>query len=195
MLIPHLAMGEGLDAARRRTQSMEEAMAVGSAGHRSVTHQSDIELEAWAPTCERCLTEAVDALADCFVVPPRPQPSELVEWTHLDNDPENLLGYLLDWVVYHRRVFGRVPVTTDIERSSEWDLRFETADIDGSAPTEHAPESIYVRGISVRSEPDGWHCQATLDISTESAELACTPAPETTPRIQGLISQAARRTE
>ncbi|WP_181063071.1 archease [Nocardia nova] len=162
-------------------------MAVKSAGHRSSAREAEIELEAWAPTCEGCLCEAVDALVDCFVTPPRPAASEAIEWTHISNDPEDLLGYLLDWVVYHRRVFGRIPVTTSIERSNGWDIRFETADLSGS---EDALESVYVRTIGLQSARGGWHCDVSLDRSVESDELACTPAPEGIPRIQHVISSA-----
>lgn len=158
-------------------------------GHRAVTHESDIQLDAWAPTCERCLAEAVEALADHFVTTHRPQASELVEWTHLDHDPESLLGYLLDWVVYHHRVFARIPVATHIEHSNEWNIRVETAALNGTPLL----ESVYVRDVSVRPERGGWYCHATLDVGKETAELACTPAPESTPRIQRVISEATSR--
>ncbi|MBF6278472.1 MULTISPECIES: archease [Nocardia] len=156
------------------------------AGHTSSMREAEIGLEAWAATCERCLVETVDALVDCFVVGPRPCPSEVIEWTHMCHDPESLLGYLLEWVIYHRRVFARIPVVTSVEKASGWDIRLETADVSGRM--DDAPECVHVQAVDLRPEFGGWRCTVTLDASTESDELSCTPAPENTPRIQHVIS-------
>lgn len=45
------------------------------AGHRTVLHTADLRIEAWAPTREECLAEAVRGLAESFaaVAGRRPQ--------------------------------------------------------------------------------------------------------------------------
>ncbi|HEV8559398.1 MAG TPA: archease [Actinophytocola sp.] len=47
-------------------------MTVPSRGHRAVPHTADIRIEAWAPTREACLGEAVAALVESFADPATP---------------------------------------------------------------------------------------------------------------------------
>jgi SHS2 domain-containing protein len=162
-------------------------MEIRSAGHRSVVHTTDIEVEAWAPTCERCMVETVDALVDCFIVRPRPRPSESVEWSQPDNDPENLLADLLDGVVYHCEMFSQIPVTTTVDHPREWHIRFETADLDAAVRHGTAPEAVSLHDLRLRPQPGGWRCTAILDITTEPGGHACGPVPETS-RMQRIRS-------
>ena len=64
------------DALRSRTKlaRIRERLASGAGrGHRTVPHTADLRIEAWAPTREECLAEAVRGLVDSFaVVAPQP---------------------------------------------------------------------------------------------------------------------------
>ena len=48
---------------------LRERLAAGAGrGHRTVPHTADLRVEAWAPTREACLAEAVRGLVDRFAV-------------------------------------------------------------------------------------------------------------------------------
>ncbi len=155
-------------------------------GRRSVPRTTDLEIEAWAPTCERCIEQAVDALVDCFILQPRPEPSETVEWSHPGHHPENLLADLLDGVLYHVATLREIPVAISISRDGEWHIRFETAALAAADPRGTAPEFASLHSLRLRPDRGGWHCTAVLDTGPESTGRMGSRPPEDT-RIQHSI--------
>jgi len=135
------------------------------AGHRSVPHTADLRLEAWAPTRERCLAEAVRALVDSFIEHPLPQPASVAEWDLPVGHDENLLVELLEEVIYRMDVCGRVPVATDVAATATGlRIRFDMADLQQAVPCGPVPKAVSLHRIRLAPGPDGWRCAVTIDV-------------------------------
>ncbi len=135
------------------------------AGHRLAPHTADLRLEAWAPTREQCLTEAVAALVDSFLDRPIPQPDHAVEWDLPADRAENLLVRLLEEVIYQIDVFGRVPIATRISATPHGlHVRFDTADLETAVPAGPVPKAVALHELWFTPDPGGWRCAVTIDV-------------------------------
>ncbi|MFB9391821.1 archease [Streptomyces coeruleoprunus] len=134
-------------------------------GHRSVPHTADLRVEAWAPTREECLVQAVRGMCVSFLdlAGARPVRSRAVE-VRADRD-EDLLVELLDEVVYRLDTDGEVPVgvrLTPVPGGLRADLSMADA---GSLPvTGAAPKAVTLHELHLTSGPEGWSCSVTLDV-------------------------------
>ncbi|MTE13574.1 archease [Nocardia aurantiaca] len=136
-----------------------------TAGYRYIPHPADLCVEAWAPTQKQCLVQVVDALVDSFIERPRPRASEAIEWVLPDDQTENLLGTLLEEVIYQLEVHSRIPVATAIEREENgWRVRFEMADLDQATPCGAVPKAVSLHGMRLRPEGNRWRCVVTIDV-------------------------------
>ena len=80
----------------------------GDAGrsHRSIPHTADLRIEAWGPTREECIAEAVRGLVESFAVVAGRQPHGRA-WRHVTaRSDEDLLVALIDEVIYRVHVHG-----------------------------------------------------------------------------------------
>ncbi|GAA2430378.1 archease [Streptomyces macrosporus] len=134
-------------------------------GHRGVPHTADVRVEAWAPTREECLAQAVRGACASFLdltdaVPVRRRDVEV----RADTD-EDLLVALLDEVVYRLDTDGEVPVGVDLE-PVPGGLRagLRMADADALPVTGAAPKAVTLHGLRLAEGPDGWTCSVTLDV-------------------------------
>ncbi|WP_326598986.1 archease [Streptomyces sp. NBC_01803] len=141
------------------------------AGHRGVPHTADLRVEAWAPTREECLAEAVRGVVEAFVdvtgvvdgdAGGGGQPWETV--VRADDD-EDLLTGLMDELVYRLDTAGEVPLDVRAEAvpggvRAVW----RTADV-GALPLVGAvPKAVTLHGLAFGPGPDGWRCSVTLDV-------------------------------
>lgn len=135
------------------------------AGHRGVPHTADLRVEAWAPTREECLAQAVRGVCESFLdltgaVAVRRR--DIV--VPADRD-EDALAALLEEVVYWLDTEGEVPVEADLA-PDDGGLRGDLLMADaGALPvTGAAPKAVTLHGLTFRREPDGWVCSVTLDV-------------------------------
>lgn len=135
-------------------------------GHRTVPHTADLRLEAWAPTREGCLAEAVTALVESFAEPPHSSPASITERTIAASSDDDLLAAVLDEVIYRIDARGQLPVV--IEASPVADgvrLRFALHDVDAATPTGPAPKAVALHALRLSEERAGrWSCTAMVDV-------------------------------
>ena len=80
------------------------------AGHRTVPHTADLRIEAWAPTREECLAEAVRGLVDSFAAVAGRCPHHRAS-RHMTARPDaDLLVAVIDEVIYRLDADGEIPV-------------------------------------------------------------------------------------
>jgi SHS2 domain-containing protein len=122
-------------------------------------------MEAWAPTREECMAQAVRGVCASFldltgVIGGRRR--DVV--VRADRD-EDVLVALLDEVVYRLDTDGEVPVDVELApddggvRGVLW-----MADA-GSLPVTGAPpKAVTLHELAMTRSPDGWTCSVTLDV-------------------------------
>jgi SHS2 domain-containing protein len=136
------------------------------AGHRLLPHPADVIVEAWAPTPEACLTEAVRALVDSFadVTGGRRQGSHAV---HIDDAAwPDLLVAVLDEVIYLLDVSADVPLDARVARvpGAGLSLTFDTAPIADVEVVGSTPKGVSRSGLEFAPDDGLWRCRAIVDV-------------------------------
>ncbi|GDY32589.1 archease [Gandjariella thermophila] len=141
----------------------------GSArGHRALPHTADIRIEAWGPTREACLAEAVAAVVDGFAdtADLAGAPAVRAASADLDADTdEDALLAVLDEVIYLLDTEDAVPVTAEIERTAAGvRARMRLVSVRGLDLGGAIPKAVSLSGLSIGADGDRWSCTATIDV-------------------------------
>jgi SHS2 domain-containing protein len=134
-------------------------------GHELVAHTADEILEAWGPTREACLEEAVLGLVAGVAEVERDR-----WWWHrrvdLRGDDDDLLVALLEEVIYHLDVDGGVPVHVRVHpRDGGVVADLWLTDLHRVTTTGAAPKGVsYSRLVFGQVAPDRWRCRVTVDV-------------------------------
>lgn len=136
-------------------------------GHREIPHTADILLEAWAPTREECLAEAVTGLVASFVEIPDVPPVATTSVTLEGDTDEDLLLCLLDEVIYRLDTDGQVPVTVTVQPlpgPPGLQARLGLLDVTEETVVGAAPKAVTLHGLEFAPGPDGWRCIVIVDV-------------------------------
>lgn len=136
------------------------------AGHRTVPHTADVRIEAWAPSREQCVAEAVAGMVAAFARLTGDEPTDTVEFPVEAGADEDMLAAVLDEVIYRLDTTGQVPVEGQV-RAEGGDLRVQlrTTDVGRVDVVGAAPKAVSFHDL--RFAPDaggGWSCGVTLDV-------------------------------
>jgi SHS2 domain-containing protein len=135
------------------------------AGHRSVPHTADARVEAWAPTRERCVAEAVAALVDAFADVSKARPAAAEQFRVPAGPDEDMLVTVLDRVVYLIDTTGQVPVSADVRAADGGlDVRLGMADPQAVEVTGAAPKAVSLHELRFAAGEAGWSCAVTVDV-------------------------------
>ena len=136
-----------------------------AAGHRSVPHTADARIEAWAPTRERCVAEAVAAMVDGFADLAGAQPAGTVEFRVGPATDPDLLVSVLDRVILLMDTEGRLPAATDVRAADdELDVRLRMAGPDRIETVGAVPKAVSLHELRFDGGAAGWSCAVTLDV-------------------------------
>ena len=140
-------------------------MADSESGHQSVPHTADLRIEAWAPTRNGCIREAVLGTVESFLDTSSARPNHtLVRRLTADRD-DDLLVAVLDEVIYLLDTDGQAPVDIDVD-DLDGDVGVTFAMVDaGTLPQIGAvPKAVSLNELRLAREPTGWRCSVTLDV-------------------------------
>ncbi|MGP3982926.1 archease [Streptomyces sp. KR80] len=144
---------------------MAVPMARSARGHRAVPHTADIRLEAWAPTRDECIAEAVLGLVESFADVSRVRPARLVTVSVAEGPAEDMLLAVLDEVIYRLDVHGEVPVDIEADAADgSLDLRLAVADTDAVEPIGASPKAVSLHGLRFATDHARWSCSVTVDV-------------------------------
>jgi SHS2 domain-containing protein len=136
-------------------------------GHRSVPHTADLRIEAWGPTREDCIAEAVRGLVDSFAdvgVAGHQQATE----RHLTADSDaDLLAAAVEEVIYRLDTDGEIPAAVDVSRAGDGGIDVTLRAVDASTVeiTGAAPKAASLSGLTCAPDPSGrWSCAVTIDV-------------------------------
>lgn len=135
------------------------------AGHRGVPHTADARIEAWAPTRERCVAEAVAALVDGFADVTGAPPAGTVEFRVGPAADPDLLVSTLDRVILLMDTEGQLPASTDVRAADEGlDVRLAMAGPERVETFGAVPKAVSLHELRFDGGPEGWSCAVTLDV-------------------------------
>ena len=163
---------EQLDEISRRAEVEDELARIrerpGSrAGHRTVPHTADLRIEAWAPTREECLAEAVRGLVDSFAVVAGRPPSGRVRRHMTARLDEDLLVAVIDEVIYRLDADGQIPVSVTVRRAPDGGVVvfFALVPVAEAKITGAAPKAASLHDLRCAPDAAGrWSCAVTVDV-------------------------------
>jgi SHS2 domain-containing protein len=147
------------------TRSENEQMPERPAGHRSVPHTADARVEAWAPTRERCVAEAIAGLVETFADVSGARPAAAEDFQVPPGPDEDMLVAVLDRVVYLIDTTGQVPMNAGVSAADGgFGVRLELADPDAVEVTGAAPKAVSLHELRFAADEAGWSCGVTVDV-------------------------------
>lgn len=147
-------------------------------GYRWQRHTADLRLEAWAPSRETCLAQAVRGLVDSVAktagggARTARDPVATVEFEVGGETDEELLVGVLDEVIYRMDVTGQIPVTSTIRVGSRGlDVTCGMAEVgtpvavvrSGDVRT-GARRRAWLHEPRLSAGPDYWSCTVTVAV-------------------------------
>ncbi|BBY38552.1 hypothetical protein MMAN_26860 [Mycobacterium mantenii] len=140
-------------------------MAAQTSGHRSVPHTADLRIEAWAPTRDGCIREAVLGTVESFLDSTSAQPRR-IRLTRVTADrDDDLLVAVLDEVIYLLDTEGTVPVDVDLNGADGGvDATFVMVDATTLPQVGAVPKAVSLNDLRFSHGRHGWRCAVTLDV-------------------------------
>lgn len=138
-----------------------------SVGHRCLPHPADVILQAWAPTPEACLTEAVRALVGYFADTARARRRTTHVFRVADAPWEDLLVSVLEEVLFLLDTRGEIPLAASVLRAprGELSVSFEMAGVDDDVDLiGSTPKGIARSGLEFGPVGDQWRCIVIVDV-------------------------------
>lgn len=136
-----------------------------SQGNRCVPHTADVRIEAWAPSRERCLAEAVRALVDTFADLEGAHPIGTVEFRAEPGNDEEALVAVLDEVIYRLDTEGELPLDPEVcALDGGLAVRWRTTGTDAVELVGAVPKAVSLNDLRFAPDDAGWSCAVTLDV-------------------------------
>jgi len=163
---------EQLDELSRRAEVEDELARIrerlaSRAGHRTLPHTADLRIEAWAPTREECLAEAVRGLVDSFAVVAGRSPRSRVRRHMAARLDEDLLVAVIDEVIYRLDAESQIPVSVTVQRAPDGGVIVSLALIPVAEAeiTGAIPKAASLHGLRCAADAAGrWSCAVTVDV-------------------------------
>ena len=136
-----------------------------SAGHRRVPHTADTRIEAWGPTREACLEQAVAAMVAGFAAGAEAEADFEFAVAPGGTDAD-LLAAVLEEVIFRLDTAGQVPVRTRVARRPDGGVAVSCAvvEVDRVDVIGAVPKAVSLHGLALGADQRGWRCQVTLDV-------------------------------
>lgn len=140
-------------------------MTVPGRGHRTLPHTADIRVEAWAPTREECVAEAVTGMVESFADTTGPRAQWSVDSEIGAEADEDVLVAALDEVIYVLDTEDGVPVDVEVQPvDGRWRLRLELAPVQAVPAVGAAPKAPALHGLRFGSADGTWSCEVVVDV-------------------------------
>jgi len=147
---------------------LRERLAHGAGqGHRTVPHTTDLRVEAWGPTRESCLNEAVQGLVDSFAVVAAARPRHTAQRRLTASSDEDLLVAVIEEVIYRLDADGEIPVTATVRPAPGGGvvLTLPLADVNEAEITGAVPKGASLNDLHCAPDATGrWSCGITIDV-------------------------------
>jgi SHS2 domain-containing protein len=138
-----------------------------STGHRMLPHTADVRFEAWAPTREECIAEAVVAAVEAFADVSTAEPTSEAAFRVEEGAAQDVLAAVLDEVVFLMDTRDILPLRATVRPAGDGtlDVRFEVTETSQADLVGAVPKAVSLHELAFDQSPDGhWTCVVTLDV-------------------------------
>ncbi len=140
-------------------------MTAADRGHRTLPHPADIVIEAWGPSREICLAEAVMGLTGSFVDFSRASPLRTVTCEVPATTDGDRLVAVLDELIYLLDTEGVVPLSAEVTIDSDTvRLTMPVASLSDVRLVGAVPKAVALSGLALTQSGTEWRCRATIDV-------------------------------
>ncbi len=134
-------------------------------GHRSLPHTADLRIEAWGPTRQACLGEAVAAMVESFADVSTARPVRTATADLTASDDEDALVSVLDEVIYLLDTENVVALGAEVEHLRDTlRVRVPVAPLDELDLFGAVPKAVSLHGLDFSAHGRLWRCTATVDV-------------------------------
>ena len=139
---------------------------MGDRGHRTVPHTADLRLEAWAPSRQECLAEALRGLVESFADVTGAPVQRITERTVLAATDADMLAMAGEEIIYLLDAEGQIPVNLQVRsRTGGVVLVLELAAADSVEITGAVPKAVSLHGLRCQPDRGGrWSASMTVDV-------------------------------
>lgn len=139
------------------------AEVAASSGRRSVPHQAEVRIAAWAPSREECVAQAVMALVESFADTTEAGHTGVVDLPVAAESGDELLANVLDEVICLLDTVGRIPLEVRVRRlDGGLDIRMRMTDVDQAELVGALPKGVALCELRFGRRAAVWSGQATL---------------------------------
>jgi SHS2 domain-containing protein len=140
-------------------------MAESGSGHRSVPHTADLRIEAWAPTRDGCIRQAVLGAVESFLDVSSARVDRTRRSRLTADSDDDLLAAVLDEVIYLLDTTGQAPVDLRLrEVDHGLEVAFAMADAGRLPQVGAVPKAVSLNDLRLSRDRQGWRCLVTLDV-------------------------------
>lgn len=137
----------------------------GGDRRRVPAHRADLRLEAWGPTREACIAEAVHALVDSFVRRTLPLRLSQVSYEVIGSADAALLVAVLGEVITRIRTRDQVPTVTEVAATPGGVLlRCQVVPTGAVLACGALPKGLSRHRARIRPSGKGWWCSVRVDL-------------------------------
>jgi SHS2 domain-containing protein len=136
-------------------------------GHRSVPHTADLRIEAWGPTREDCIAEAIRGVVESFADVSGAGCQHAIERHLTAGSDGDLLAEAVEEVIYALDAGGEIPVAVEVGRAADGgiDLALRAVDVATVEIIGAAPKAASLSGLTCVPDASGqWSCAVTIDV-------------------------------
>jgi SHS2 domain-containing protein len=140
-------------------------MADKASGHRTVPHTADLRIEAWAPTRDGCIREAVLGTVQSFLDTTSVHAERTRQRRVTAARDDELLVAALEEVIYLLDTTGEAPVDLNL-RSVDGGIDMTFAMVDASTVPQvgAVPKAVSLNDLRLSPNGPGWRCSVTIDV-------------------------------
>jgi len=130
-----------------------------------VPHTADLRIEAWAPTRDGCIRQAVLGAVESFLDTSTSGPPH-TRRRHLAADrDDDLLVAVLDDVIHLLDTAGEAPVDLRLRSlDGAVDVEFAMVDATTLGQVGAVPKAVSLNELRLQQGEDRWRCSVTLDV-------------------------------
>jgi len=140
-------------------------MAGIAAGHRGVPHTADLRIEAWAPSRDDCIRQAVLGTVDSFLDISSARPHRTLSRRLTAGSDDDLLVAVLEEVIFLLDTVGEAPVDLDLQGAGGVaEVNFAMVDARTLPQVGAVPKAVSLNDLRLSHDDNGWRCLVTLDV-------------------------------
>ena len=128
-------------------------------------HTADLRIEAWAPSRDGCIRQAVLGTVDSFLDISSARPHRSLSRRLTAGSDDDLLVVVLEEVIFLLDTVGEAPVDLDLQGGGGVaEVNFAMVDARTLPQVGAVPKAVSLNDLRLSHDDNGWRCLVTLDV-------------------------------